>query len=442
MHTRRNRVLAYAGALIGLLAILTVRQRTRPVAFEDYSVYYLGGTIVLQDAWSDLYPVPIPNATSHPGWPAGSQMKPAYRQAAERVGETNPYRYVYPPPSAVFVAPLAALPPQLALLVWWALSAVACWVSALCAAALYRQLTGRRDLAWTLLLFGIAWCPLTWATVRVGNTSAISGAMVSIVIVGWCMRSNAAAAVGFYLGGALKFITLPLALIPVLLRRTHAVVVCAVVAMFLTAAVVALSGIDPWLEYVRLLGWLNRPNDWVINLSLHGLIDAVVPAARAPRMAALVQWSTWIALGAIVVGLHRCAWRRDDPRPVLAGATALLAWLLIFEPTAQNHYYVCLYPLWGYLVAESRESRPALFVAVCVIAGTMIPIGGSNRAVPLWLHFHQLGAAIIAMVFGAVRLYQLGAHDERALVGDQQHMPSDSAMSSELLAPGAAGVAS
>jgi len=428
VHTRRNRIIAYCLALIGLLVILTVRQRMRPVGFEDYSVYYLGGTMVLQGTWHDLYPVPRPDATSHPGWPAGSEMKDAYRLAAQRMGQPNPFRYVYPPPSAVLVAPVSVLPPQLALVVWWTLSALACWASALFSAAIYRRLTGRRDIVWTLLLFGISWCPLTWATVRVGNTSAIAGMLVSAVLYGWSTNKNTAAAFGFYGGGALKFVTVPLALIPVLLRRTRAVVVCAVVAGALTAAVMALSGIAPWLEYVQLAGALNRPNGWVINVSLRGLIDRISPATVQSPMPWL-PLATWLAFGVIAMGLHRCAWRRDDPRPVLAGASALLAWLLVFEPTTQNHYFVYLFPLWGYYLAESRSSWFARFTALCVIAGTMVPLGGSSRVLPVWLHFHQLAAAMVALVFGTVRLYQLGSPatgDGRVASDDDTLMAMDS----------------
>lgn len=418
VHTRHNRTIAYGLALIGLLAILAVRQRVTPVGFEDYSVYYLGGTMVLQGAWHDLYPVPLPGAASHPGWPAGSIMKPAYQQAAARMGQHEPYRYVYPPPSAVLISPLSALRPEAALRLWWALSAVACWASALYAAAIYRRLTGRRDLMWTLLLFGITWCPLTWATVRVGNTSAITGALVSVVLYGWCTGNRVSSALALYGAAALKFVTLPLTLIPVLLRRTTDVIVSALVAGALTAGVMALSGIDPWLEYLRLFSSLNRSNGWVINVSLRGLIEKLFPAPGQPALLTL-QIITWLALGVIAFGLHRCAWRRNDPRPVLAAASALLAWLLVFGPTTQNHYFVYLYPLWGYYLAESRTSWLGRIAALCVIGGTMIPLGGSNRALPVWLHFHQLAAATVAMVFGTIRLYQLGAGADAGMLASE-----------------------
>lgn len=403
------RTVTCLGALAGLLLILLVRQRMKPVGFEDYSVYYLGGTMALQGEWHDLYPVPLPGAQSHPGWPSGSTMKPAYRRAAASMGQPEPYRYIYPPPSALLVAPVSLLNGRAALWCWWGLSSLSCWVSGLLTAAIYRMLTGRRERVWTLLIVGVTCCPLTWATVRVGNTSAIGGAMIGIVLWGWCTANDVSSALALYVGGALKFATLPLALIPALLRRTRTVLTCAVAAAALTAAVIAVSGSDPWLEYLQIAGSLSRPNDWVINLSIHGLI-----ARLFPQSIASIEWwlqlVTWCTLGLIAIGLHRCAWRDTAAEPVLAGASALVAWLLIFEPTTQNHYFVYFYPLWGYYLAESRGSAFGKLAAFCVIAGTMLPIGGSNRSLPVALHFHQLGAAVVALVFGTVRLYQLGSN--------------------------------
>ena len=68
--------------------------------------------------------------------------------------------------------------------------ASSCWVSGLLTAAIYRMLTGRRERVWTLPIVGVTCCPLTWATVRVGNTSAIGGAMIGIVLWGGAQRTT------------------------------------------------------------------------------------------------------------------------------------------------------------------------------------------------------------------------------------------------------------
>ena len=48
------------------------------------------------------------------------------------------------------------------------------------------------------------------------------------------------------------------------------------------------------------------------------------------------------------------------------------------------------------LLQQSRGSAFGKFAAFCVIAGTMLPDWRQYRSPPVALHFHQLGAAVVA----------------------------------------------
>src|SRR5207253_4205184 len=104
-----------------------------------------------------------------------------------------------------------------------------------------------------------------------------------------------------------------------------------------------------------------------------------------------------------------------DVRPVLAGASALISWFLIFAPNTEYHYFFYLAPLWGYYVAECRSGWLGRLAAFVIIGGTIIPsvwfarYEGFGHDLPAWLQCHQLWAAMVALVFGVIRLYQYPA---------------------------------
>ena len=72
----------------------------------------------------------------------------------------------------------------------------------------------------------------------------------------------------------------------------------------------------------------------------------------------------------------------------------------------ENHYFTYLFPLWGYYVAEGRQSRVARLAALVIIGGTILPFGGSSRDLPPLAQSHMIWAAGAALAFGIVRLYQ------------------------------------
>jgi len=277
---------------------------------------------------------------------------------------------------------------------------------------MYAWLVGRHDWRWAAVVLVVAWCPLTWATVRSANTSGVSALMVGLTLYGLVTRRSALTAVAFYTGAALKFATVPLLLIPVVYAQTRTLAACVAVSVVLTAGCVALTGFGLWQEYFALLPTLGRPNPYPVNFSALGLINQFVPADYL-KLAQVVRHAASVAvLAAVLVGLFRNR-HRADAGLVLAGGSASLGWYLVFAPTTQNHYFAYLFPLWGYYVAESRHSWAARLAAVVVIGATIVPFGGGSRELHPVVQSHMLFAAVGAALFGIARLYQPGRPPHR-----------------------------
>jgi hypothetical protein len=226
------------------------------------------------------------------------------------------------------------------------------------------------------------------------------------MLYGLLRKTVAPAAVGFYLGAAPKFVTIPLLAIPVLLGRLRITLWCVAVSVVFTAGTVAATGIDLWEEYIRIFPALGRPNGYPINISLLSLINQLCSPGSRSAWASARTGAMAITLVVILAGLWRNRRVAADGWAVMAGASALLGWFLIFAPTTQNHYFVYLYPLWGYYAAECRNGWAGRLAAVVIIVGTFVPLGGSGRALPLAVQFHLLYAAGVALAFGIFRLFR------------------------------------
>ena len=191
--------------------------------------------------------------------------------------------------------------------------AVACCATGATAGAVYVRLAGRRGWPWASLVVGAAWCPLSWAAVRVANISAPVGVSIGLMLLGLISGRAGVAALGCYLGAVLKFATLPLVAIPLLLGRFRAFAACAATGVLATAGVVLITGPDLWEEYRVLFPALGVPNGRPINMSLLGFLNHAVPpsflpGAHAARTVALVG-----AVAVIFGGLFRNR-GTDDPR--------------------------------------------------------------------------------------------------------------------------------
>jgi hypothetical protein len=214
---------------------------------------------------------------------AGSRVlrhAPLYEGAAEAFYSSRA-PYIYPPPLAVVVAPLAALPARAFQGVWYALVLAGFWAYA---AGLVRLVGARVSVANVLGAgFLLQLVPGTAVSMSFGNADVIVWALCAWSLVPPLKNrfaSGGAALAG--VAGALKvFPGWSLLAKP---RRDMAVGVGVAVAVCL--ATLAVVPVSDWIAWVRLMGQVGaRGMSWHTNVSLpallgvHGLAPMIVAVA-------------------------------------------------------------------------------------------------------------------------------------------------------------------
>ena len=270
----------------------------------------------------------------------------AYREAAHRIlsGErlydpsvsvAGGYAiYLYPPPFALAMAPLLALPDDLARAVWFLAMAI-------CLPAGAALMPVRRNVRWLIVLLGALNWPFLYS-VKLGQVGPL---LLLLFAAAWRWRDRKGP-----LGVAIAVGTLvkvqPGLLIPwaATTRRLPAAVVAVVVAVALAAVATVATGWAAWLDYVALLSRVSSAVATPHNCSP----GAVLYQAGVPEvLASLVQTaSTALAAGALLV-----AWRFARPEASLA-VTIVASQLL--TPLLWDHYAVLLLLPTAWLLERGR----------------------------------------------------------------------------------------
>ena len=270
----------------------------------------------------------------------------AYREAAHRIlsGErlydpsvsvAGGYAiYLYPPPFALAMAPLLALPDDLARAVWFLAMAI-------CLPAGAALMPVRRNVRWLIVLLGALNWPFLYS-VKLGQVGPL---LLLLFAAAWRWRDRKGP-----LGVAIAVGTLvkvqPGLLIPwaATTRRLPAAVVAVVVAVALAAVATVATGWAAWLDYVTLLSRVSSAVATPHNCSP----GAVLYQAGVPEvLASLVQTaSTALAAGALLV-----AWRFARPEASLA-VTIVASQLL--TPLLWDHYAVLLLLPTAWLLERGR----------------------------------------------------------------------------------------
>jgi hypothetical protein len=178
---------AYAAALLIALAAALLGLSTAG-AGVDFPQYYLGATMVRENQWEALYPVPLPASDQNAGYPEASAMKPAYARRAAALGMGDTFRFTQPPPFALALVPLSLLSPPQARVAWAVLMAVCLWASAAVSARVYRHLAGRVTLAEAGIVCGSVLLPRALLSTRLGNISPFVGLCLATGLYGMIAR--------------------------------------------------------------------------------------------------------------------------------------------------------------------------------------------------------------------------------------------------------------
>lgn len=205
---------------------------------------------------------------------------PLYEGCAAPAAEQPPSCYLYPPPLAVALAPLASVSDRAFQAGWYAFLIVAFWAYAAGLARLAGRGAATGVLAAGLLLQVF---PGTTVTMSFGNVDmAVWAVCAWALALGSGPLAGLAAAVKVYPGW-------------LLLRRDRGALLGALAALGVLAATVPVVGLHAFVEWRRALAILSSVPSVAGNVSLphllglHGTAATMLPLLGAPLMAFLAR---------------------------------------------------------------------------------------------------------------------------------------------------------
>ncbi|MDP8903758.1 MAG: DUF2029 domain-containing protein [Chloroflexota bacterium] len=308
----------------------------------DFSAYWLAGRRVLDGA--ALY--------------TQAQLSGGYLPQ-------EPFLYLYPPLLAVLVTPLSALFADYRSAMWlWAaggalLAGATVWLVARDAGIV------RRDALVVLVATTFALAPVVFELIM-GNVHLLLLALLGAAWVGLRRGSSAgdyAAGVTIAIATLIKVFPVLLVLWLVLSGRWRAVAALVFAAAATVTVTLPITGIEPWLQYPRVVMNLRPP--------------AELSSSLAP-MAALAEWIDFGLARALVVlaGLGMVIWStRSQPAPHSFALTVMVSLLIV--PAVYPHY-LALAVLALLLVA--LYARPP---ALSLVAWLAVLVGGQLALIDL-----------------------------------------------------------
>ncbi|HEY1687159.1 MAG TPA: glycosyltransferase family 87 protein [Tepidisphaeraceae bacterium] len=417
--TRRFNRLCRTIAFLWLIIILPLSFLHSPT-YQDFSALYTGGLIVQTGDWNALYPDKIGNGQYYIGEPGQDQEKPSLVQIANPRGMKEWCAFLNPPWQAIPLWPLAWMNFSHA---HWAfvIFSILCMYGVAWAAGRSYELCARRASRTAGVLTLIAACsPLAYRAIRVGNLSPPVAFCVVIIIwdfLGKTGRSGFLAGLAAAWGALMKLATVPLFPLALVTRRWK--MIFWAIAFFLLDILIAwhLAGSATFHEFFNgIAPSLSRSSINPGNKSLQGFLLRITHQSPLPPIISsgfhLLQWLTFALV------LYLVLWPRNEnkfwsqPRHVLAGAVALLAWLLIFSPLCWDHYFLYLCPFWGWLVWEGSLSPIRTLLAIAAIAMNWFPLPVLRwLRIPEPINSYMLLGLIIMFIFAIVRLSSTQSSD-------------------------------
>lgn len=324
--------LLIAGALVGFGVLLATSDAgpVRRYAFVDFYDYYFAAEAITDGA--DPYDVALADANAQA---AGAPTIPGSD-------------YIYPAWFAAVAAPLTALPPSTATLVWYALSA-----------ALLLVVVGwlmRSGVGVVGVLSVVTFAPVA-TTLFVGQTNLL---LLALLVAAWHWRNARPLTAGAAIGVAAALKLAPLLLLIALWRPGRRRMIAAALATFVLALAIGelaapgsthdffaevlphATALDARLAHPvnqglpGLIARLTLPSPW--NDLEIGLPDAASALALAfglalagglaawvlwPRRAGLEEWRTWSALLIATVVVSPLAWESSYAVLILPAALSM-----------------------------------------------------------------------------------------------------------------------
>jgi hypothetical protein len=407
-------------ALIWLTVGVSFSFKYRPVRFDDFGQFYMGGLIARHHAWKALYPTPHADSPYNPGETKDATPNSEFQSLRDAAGVPGDLNFIQSPPTALLLEPLTLGSYRHARWAWIVLCGLCAWGIAVIGGNTYCFASGRTSRVQGAITVFIASSYMVYSCLRAINCEAIVALSLGLAIVAIMRRQPWRGAIAVVLGTLLKYATIILLPLLIACRRWR----MAAASLLLVGASLAITwgvcGNGPFYQFIHdIMPRLGRAYEDSPNQSLVGFLMRVrgqVPLAGG--LSAAAAFAACAALLGIMVLLFRIRPSTYDANPVLilAGAAALIAWLLIFSPLVWNKYFVFLCPLWGWLGWEATQGRRRLILTVAIIACIYGPwhMLGSEWSEPL--NSHMLWGTMLVLVLAAWRLWHPASGSSTATI--------------------------
>ena len=416
----------WAGIVAANVIGLGSAVRFRGVRFTggDFGQYYMGAVVANAGIWDDLYPVDLATAPS----PDKASVSPVLAEAMSERGADISWKYIYPPPLAVFFAPLDWFPHTVSKRVFTTL---------LFGSVIWFLVLFRREcddwnlppfLANLLVLLVGTGLPVSESVLLANATPFI--ALASLLALRSLRGNHTAGAVfSFALAGLFKGVSA--VWIPVLfVRRRWKILLAGIVAGAAVLVLPHLLGapLDLWKTFLRDVVPGSRKLYWIGdgNLGLPSLVAWLSGNGGLPAAAERILGAAQIA---VLVSAYALAWRAGRNGAARAEGLALFLATLafqLFSPLCWPHYacnVVGFLPLCLAVagVHAGRRLRGWQWISTVVLAIAFLlvwyPIGNLAKYAfhaPI-LGFGRTAGYLMMLAWG---LWALARHAKGAETGD------------------------
>jgi alpha-1,2-mannosyltransferase len=355
-----------------------------------------------------------------------------YPQGAECVLQGAPLRqcaelFSYPPTFAFLMAPFAAMPMGLRVVIWYVISVAAtvgCF--AISEKLVMRLLPGRwseNELAWLRIVTIIVSIKFVLA---VFEWQAYDTLTYFIVLAGlWAIVVNRALWGAVLLAFATAIKATPLVFLPYLVvkRRFWAAALFIVVFLalwLLPDAYWALKNMRPhyletWLRQIAgpalandanpdALFWTSWAGANILNHSFSGMVARLVVDTSFAAQGKAILYALY-AVYIAVVGLLLLRSRRRDDFAAIDGSILVISMLLLSPMTSRYHYILLILPYMTVVGLAVRDSSLRIAAAVTVVASFIFGTATSNDLaggfLTEWSYAHNFlnYSALVLLVF-------------------------------------------
>ncbi len=371
--TRFNRI-CFTIALFWLSISVPAGLIFRPT-IPDFSQFYTGGSLVSLGKWNALYPAPWVGSLDNAG--LHSNGKHDWAKISAKRGVPDYTHFILPPPSALIFVPLSFLSYIQAFWLWTFLLTASVIGLALVSADLLRMIIGKPSRLEGVLMLLIALSPMTARAIRISNVTPFIAFSIAISLRSILRNEPIRGGTALVIGILLKYATLVLAPLLLLMRRWKMIAWATALSGALVAITWLIAGNRPFYEYSHIIApTLSRPSAYLGNQTLPGMLSRLFGRPLSPWVSDILVNLRMATLTAVGFALARLRPRENQtPVNIIAASALLTSWLLIFSPIAWEHWAIFLCPAWGWLLWEALQSGWRRVCAITSLALMYFPAG-------------------------------------------------------------------